>query len=79
MKYRSVSVSAITAFLVFILFSAYGQNQAEWQGTIEEVDGVTIVKNPKEPIYGGDIYLIEEELTIREKTRQRRIFIFTYA
>jgi len=39
----------------------------KWQGTIEEVDGVTIVKNPEEPIYNKDIFSLEEELTIGEK------------
>jgi hypothetical protein len=31
---------------------------------IEEIDGVTVVKNPKEPMYGEEIFEIEEELSI---------------
>lgn len=42
------------------------KNKAEWKGTIEEVDGVTIVNNPLEPIYEEDIFHLEEELTIRQ-------------
>ena len=43
------------------------QQKAKWKGTIEEVDGVTIVKNPKEPMYGEDVFNIEEELALGNK------------
>jgi len=40
------------------------QQTAKWQGTIEEVDGVTVVKNPKEPMYPEVVFSLEEELSI---------------
>jgi len=43
-----------------------GEHKAEWKGIIEEVDGVTVVKNPKEPMYGEDVFSLEEELSIGE-------------
>lgn len=46
------------------MFVFCGPQKAEWQGTIEEVDGVTVVKNPKEPMYPEDVFNIGEELTI---------------
>jgi len=42
------------------------QQKTEWKGTIEEVDGVTVVKNPKEPMYGEDVFSLEEDLSIGE-------------
>ncbi len=42
------------------------QQKTEWQGTVEEIDGVQVVKNPKEPLYGEDVFVLEEELTIGE-------------
>ncbi len=54
-------------FVVFFFLIFCGQPKAEWKGTIEEVDGVTIVKNPKEPIYGEDVFSLEEELTIENE------------
>ena len=42
------------------------RQKAEWKGTIEEVDGVTIVKNPKEPMCGEEAFSLEEELSIGE-------------
>ena len=53
-------------FLVFFMFVSCGKQRAEWQGTIEEVDGITVVKNPKEPIYTEDVLILEEELSIGE-------------
>ena len=37
-----------------------------WEGTIETSDGVTIVKNPLEPMHGEEALFLEEELTIGE-------------
>jgi len=51
MKAKSKSV-AIVLFLSFILvFVHCGKKKAGWKGTIEKVDGVTVVKNPKEGLW----------------------------
>ena len=55
----------LTLFLIFTFFFCSSQKY-QWQGTIEEVDGVTVVKNPKEPMYGEDVFSLEEELSIGE-------------
>jgi hypothetical protein len=51
---------------VFVITFSCGKQNAKWQGTIEEVNGVTVVKNPKEPIYEKDVLVLEEELSIGE-------------
>ena len=53
-------------FLIPFFFCTCGQQKTEWHGTIEEVDGVTVVRNPKEPIYGDNIFVLKEELSIGE-------------
>lgn len=55
----------LSVFLMFTFFSCSSQ-KTEWQGTIEVVDGVTVVKNPKEPMYEEDVFSSEEELSIGE-------------
>jgi hypothetical protein len=40
------------------------------------VDGVTVVKNPKEPLYIGDVLKLEEDLSIGEK-EGREEYMFT--
>jgi len=64
MNNKTNVVSIIMSISIFMMLVSCQQQKAEWKGTIEEVDGVTIVKNPKEPIYPDKIVTFEEELTI---------------
>jgi hypothetical protein len=50
----------------FIQVVSCGKQRAEWTGTIEEVAGVSVVKNPNAPLHSVDILILEEELTIGE-------------
>ena len=63
---------------VFIILVSCGQQKAEWKGTIEEKNGVTVVKNPKGPIYSEDIFGLEEELSIGE-SEGREEYMFSQA
>jgi len=58
------------------MFVSCQKQKAKWKGSIEEVDGVTIVKNPKEPMYGEDVFGLEEELSIGE-TEGREEYMFS--
>jgi len=65
---NKIRVISIVLFLsALIILVSCGKQKSEWKGTIEEVDGVTIVKNPKEPIYSADVFSLEEELTIEDE------------
>ena len=46
-----------------------------WGGMEETIDGVTIVKNPLEPMYGEEAVFLEEELTIGE-AEEREEYMF---
>ncbi|MCJ7582978.1 MAG: 6-bladed beta-propeller, partial [Candidatus Aminicenantes bacterium] len=63
MKKQFVFILIIACFL--LLFSCNKQ-KTEWKGTIEEKDGVILVKNPDEPIYEENVFVLEEELSIGE-------------
>lgn len=63
-KTRLVPIVLIISALIF-LFSCQKQ-KTEWKGAIEEENGVTVVKNPKEPMYREDVFNLEEGLTIGE-------------
>ncbi len=68
--------SLIIIILVCIFLSAaYSQQKAEWKGTIEKENGVEIIKNPSEPLYGEITLNLEEDLSIGE--RKMRIICFT--
>ena len=66
MTIRFLTVAVVT-FSLLILFNACGKQEAHGQRTIGEVDGVIIVKNPKEPWNPELKIIFEEDLTIGAK------------
>jgi hypothetical protein len=67
-----VVVSFIAASMILV---GCGQQKDKWKGTIEEQEGVTVVKNPEEPIYSKDVFSLEEDLTI-ENVEEEEGFTF---
>lgn len=59
--------SILILFSILFISASCGKQKEEWKGKIEVEDGVTVVKNPKEPIYDENIFELEEELTIAGK------------
>lgn len=74
MKNKTKVISIVLSFSVFFMFVSCQRQKAEWKGTIEEENGVTVVKNPQKPFYGEDIFSLEEDLTIGEKEREEYVF-----
>jgi len=51
--------------ILLVLFGIHcSQQRTEWAGTIEEIDGVRIVKNPEFPLCPEMRVVFEEELTV---------------
>ena len=67
MKTKTNVVPIIISILIFMMLVSCQKQKPEWKGTIEKVDGVTIVKNPTEPMYGEGVFSMEEDLTLRKK------------
>jgi hypothetical protein len=64
-------------FLFFcLLISPSSSQKAAWQGTTERIDGVVVVKNPKDPMYGDFAVEFEEELSIGQ-TAGREEYMFS--
>jgi hypothetical protein len=60
-----------TVFTLCVLFPVLciltcSPPQPGWEGAIESIDGVQVIKNPLAPLYGEDAFLVEEELVIGE-------------
>ncbi|MGD8536662.1 MAG: 6-bladed beta-propeller [Candidatus Aminicenantes bacterium] len=66
MKSKTKVLSIVLFLFVLIILVSCQKQKTEWKGTIEEVDGVTIVKNPKEPMYSENVVSLKEELSIGE-------------
>lgn len=73
MRIKSMKVIMIM-FVVAIAISCGQQNSKDsgsaWNGELETIDGVIVVKNPLEPMYGEDAFVLEEELEIGESEGQ---------
>ena len=65
MKCRTLWISFVILSIIISVISC-SQQKTKWKGTIEEKDGVIIVKNPREPMYEEDVFSLEEELSIGE-------------
>ena len=64
MKSKIKIISIVLSISALVMLVSCQQQKAEWKGSIEEVDGVTVVKNPKESYYGELILDLEEDLVI---------------
>ena len=57
-----IRIAAAWLVLLMLAMLVSCRHKETWGGSIETKDGVTIVSNPKDPIYGEDAVLLEEEL-----------------
>jgi len=64
LKTKTKIISVVLFLSIVILFISWGKQKTEWQGTIEKKNGVTVVKNPKEPLFGEIKFELEEDLSI---------------
>ncbi len=64
MKSKTKIISIVLFFAVFIQVVSSGNQKAEWKGRIEKENGVKVVKNPSEPLYGEIKLEIEEDLVL---------------
>jgi hypothetical protein len=76
MNIRIKPVTALTLVLFFIMSCTKGQisEKAKWSGEIGYEDGVKIVKNPSEPVYGEISVELEEELSIGREDDENYLF-----
>jgi len=64
-KKISKSIILLPIFLALLCYCRRGRGQ--WQGKIECQNGVVVVKNPIDPIYGAEIFSLKEELSLGVK------------
>ncbi len=76
LRVKTEWIPVVLMFIPLILIFSCGRQKAEWKGTIEVVDGVTVVKNTKEPMYNREIFHFEEELCIGEAEGDEK-YMFT--
>jgi hypothetical protein len=63
---RATSFLVMAISLSIALMMSCTLRETEWTGTIEEKDGIIIIKNPNEPFYENSKIGFEEEIAIGE-------------
>jgi hypothetical protein len=71
-KARVLSIALFLAALI-ILVSIGGQ-KAEWKGKVEIEEGIKVIKNPGEPLYGEIKFELEEDLSIGNEDDENYLF-----
>jgi len=64
MKNTTKIISIIIFLSASLMLVSCGKQKTEWKGAIEEENGVTVIKNQKEPLYGEIKFELEEDLSI---------------
>jgi len=70
---RNTNITAalvITILAVFLFAAACSNKDSGWKGTVSVENGVSIIKNPSEPIFENPVFSIKEELVIRGSEEQ---------
>ena len=64
MQRNELMVAVLLVLMIQIIFVSCHSHKDGWGGTVEEIDGVTTVRNPKEPYYGELIIELVDDLEI---------------
>lgn len=72
LKKHHPTLLTASAFLLGFLLTAFAANQ--WKGKIEKEDSTTVIRNPKEPLYGELVLDLEQDLSIGREDDENYAF-----
>ena len=61
---RAKTISIILLILSVIMILSCTQTKTEWKGKIEYENEIEVIKNPVKPMYGEDVFSMDEDLSI---------------
>jgi len=67
-------ILAIQLSILLAAAVAFSDQKPQWKGKIETENGVKVIKNPKEPLYGEIVFDLEEELSIGNENDENSTF-----
>lgn len=76
MKSKTKVISIILFLSVLIILVSCGKQKTEWKGQIKTVDGVTVLENPKTPMYEQPVLILSEDLRIGEEENRPEYLFF---
>ncbi len=72
LKKHQTKLLTVLVFLLGFLLTAFTAGQ--WKGKIEKEDGMTVIRNPKEPLYGELVLDLEQDLNIGREDDENYAF-----
>ena len=74
MKTKTKVVSIVLFLSALIMLVSFGGQKAEWRGKIDIENGIKVIKNPGEPLYGEIKFELEEDLSIGKEDDDNYLF-----
>lgn len=76
MKFKSLFILILSLILLFLYACSKSKKaeKPEWKGKIETEEGVKVVKNPAEPVYGEVLFYLDEVLSIGREDDENYLF-----
>lgn len=74
MRKKPLFLLFVSLLIFFIAYESGSEQKTEWKGKIEYEDGVKVIKNPKEPLYGEITFELEEDLSIGREDDENYVF-----
>ncbi len=72
---NNIGIASIVIFIsAFIMLFSFGGQETKWKGKIEYEDGVKVIKNPREPLYGEIAFELGEDLSIGREDDENYMF-----
>ncbi|MFO7981414.1 MAG: 6-bladed beta-propeller [Candidatus Aminicenantes bacterium] len=75
-----ISVMIVCLFTICLMFNCAGEKkvESEWNGSVEQENGVRVVNNPEEPFYGNLELVLEQDLSIGNEGDNNYLFYRPY-
>jgi len=74
---RTVLFLGLFGSLAYLVINGHGSPQ-KWAGSIETKEGVKIISNPNQPVFGDIRYELEEVLVLGKEKDQNDLFAYIY-
>ncbi len=74
MKNKAKVLSIVVFLSVLILFFSCQKQNAEWKGKVEIENGIRVIKNPVEPLFGEIHFELDEDLSIGNESDDNFLF-----
>ena len=74
LKFTVKYLSIVLFLSISVLCISFGEQKAEWKGKIEVENGIKVIKNPKEPLYGEIKFELKEDLSIGKEGDDNYMF-----